>query len=220
MKPATTCLLLILLSLVASQSANAKSGGGSSGGGGREAFFRCRDSGGQTRFGDSMPAECMDVDTEVLSERGSVIRIIDGTKTLAEKAQRKSADDAARKEIADAGLRDRMLIDTYLSVADIERLRDQRIGLVEGQLQIDQQTLLSLKDRELRLLEQVKRFRPYSDKPNAQPIPANMVEDLVGAVNSRRVTEDRLTEKRAEQQDLQAKFTSDIKRFRELKGLK
>lgn len=189
-------------------------------GGGHEAFFRCRDAKGAVHYGDSMPPECVGQDTEVLSDRGTVMRVIDGTQTLADKAQRKQADDAARKERESAEQRDHMLVDTYLSVQDIESLRDQRIGLVETQLRVDEQTLASLKDRQQRLLEQVSRFRPYSDRPNAQPIPDHIAEEMVGLVNSVKVTEERLAEKRAEQQDLQAKFAGDIKRFKELKGLK
>lgn len=187
---------------------------------GREAFFRCRDAKGETHYGDSMPPECVGQDTDILSERGSVVRVIDGTQALADKAQRKQSDDAARKIKEDAVQRDHMLVDTYLSVQDIERLRDQRIGLLETQLRVDEQTLTSLQDREQRLLEQVTRFKPYSDRPNAQRIPDHVAEDMVGVVSSRKITEERLAEKRAEQQDLQTKFANDIKRFKELKGLK
>lgn len=215
MKIITACWLLALFPAAAALAASNTSSGS-----GREAFFRCKDSSGQTHYGDSMPPECAGQDTEVLSDRGSVIRTIDGTQSLADKAQRKAADDVARKQREDAEQRDRMLIDTYLSVQDIERLRDQRIGLVETQLRVDEQNLIALKAREKAMLEQVVRFRPYSDKPNAQPIPDHVAEEMVSIVNSSKVTEDRLAEKRAEQQDLQTKFAGDIKRFKELKGLK
>jgi len=211
-----TAYLLLSLSSVAALAATKPSSGGS----GREAFFRCRDAHGQTHYGDSMPPECTGLDTEVLSDRGTVIRVIEGAQTLAEKAQRKVADDAARKAKEDAEQRDHMLVDTYLSVKDIEQLRDQRVGLIETQLRVDEQTLASLKERERALLEQVSRFKPYNDRPNARPIPDHVIEDMVGLVNSRKVTEERMAEKRAEAQEVGAKFASDIKRFQELKGIK
>jgi hypothetical protein len=214
MKTITACLLLALLPGASLLAATQSSGSG------REAFFRCKDAKGQTHYGDSMPAECIGQDTEVLSDRGSVIRVIDGAQALAEKAQRKAADDATRKQREGAEQRDHMLVDTYLSVQDIERLRDQRIGLVETQLRVDEQTLTALKDREQSLLEQVLRFQPYNDKPNARPIPDHVAEEMVSTVNSSKVTEDRLASKRAEEQELQSKFSGDIKRFKELRGLK
>ncbi len=188
-------------------------------GGGSE-FFRCHDEHGQAHFGDSMPAECVGLDTEVLSARGNVVRMIDGTKSLEDKAARKSADDAEKKAKTDAELRDHMLIDTYLSVADIERLRDQRVDLVKGQLTIDEQTLVAILDRQTNALNQVQHFRPYSTAANARSMPDNLVADMVSLANSIRITEERIAAKRTEMQDLQAKFTSDVLRFKELKGLK
>lgn len=211
MKHASPILILCLLMPVAA--AVGKDSG-------REAFYRCRDAQGQAHFGDSMPAECMGLDTEVLSESGNVIRVIDGAKALAEKAARKSEEEAAAKAKADADLRDRMLIDTYLSVSDIERLRDQRVDLVKGQLMIDQQTLKALMNRQAYALEQVLYFRPYNPATNARPLTDNMVADMVGLVNGINVTQQRIASKQDEIQDLQSKFTNDINRFKELKGLK
>jgi hypothetical protein len=85
-------------------------------GGNREAFFRCRDAKGQTYFGDSMPIQCQNLDTEVLSINGNVLRTIDGATSRAEKEQRRSAEEAASKAKQDAVLRDRFLVEAYLSV--------------------------------------------------------------------------------------------------------
>ncbi len=192
----------------------------SNSGGGREAFFRCRDAKGQTFFGDSMPSECQDVDTEVLSDRGTVLRVIDGASTRVQKAAQKTADDAAKKAHDDALMRDRMLVEAYLSVPEIERLRDQRLALVDSQVRIDQQNLAALQDRQQRLLTQVQRFKPYSDKASAAPIPDHVAEEMVNVVKSSTVTQERIANKQGEQKDLQTKFASDIKRFKELKGIK
>ncbi len=190
------------------------------GAGGKEAFFRCRDAKGQTYFGDSMPMQCQDLDTEVLSANGNVLRVIDGAASRAEKARSRSAEEAATKAKQDAAMRDRMLVEAYLSVQEIENLRDQRVALVESQIRLDEQNLSSLKDREQRLLRQIQRFRPYSDKPNAAPIPDHIAEEMVSVVKSGTVIEQRISDKRAEKQEVIAKFSSDISRFKELKGIK
>lgn len=189
-------------------------------GGGREAFFRCKDAKGQTFFGDSMPSECQNLDTEVLSDRGTVLRVIEGAQTRAANEQRRSADEADKKAKQDAAMRDRMLVEAYLSVKEIESLRDQRLALLEAQVRLDEQNLSALQDREQRLLNQVQRYRPYSDKPSAGPIPDHIAEEMVSVVKSGAVTRDRIIAKQAEKQELLAKFESDIKRFRELKGIK
>lgn len=189
-------------------------------GGGREAFFRCKDEKGQVHFGDSMPPECMNRDTEVLSDRGNVIRVIEGADALAEKAARKNADEAAKKAKDDAAMRDRMLVEAYLSVKEIENLRDQRLGLIDAQMRFDEQNLSAYKDREQRLLRQIERYRPYNDKPNATPVPDHMAEDMVNLIKSRDTTAERMAGRLTERRDLETKFASDIQRFKELKGIK
>jgi Domain of unknown function (DUF4124) len=207
-----TCLLITLLPLPL------LAAGGSAAG--REAFFRCRDAKGQTFFGDSMPAQCQNLDTEVLSDRGNVLRMIDGAEARVEREQHRSADEAAKKAKQDAAMRDRMLVEAYLSVQEIESLRDQRIALVDAQMHLDEQNLAALKERAGRLQQQLKRFQPYSDKPGAGPIPEHIAEEMVSVVKSSDVTQQRIVSKQGEKQELVNKFTSDIKRFKELKGLK
>ena len=183
-------------------------------------FYRCKDVRGQTHYGDSMPPECQGQDTEVVNSRGTVVNVIEGTATSAARAAQKEAEQAQQKERESAELRDKMLIETYLSVQDIERLRDQRLDLLEAQLRVSEQHLAGLKDREARLTQQVARFKPYSDKPNAPPLPDHLAEDLVNTVNGMAVDRESIEDKKAEQVQVKKRFESDIKRFKELKGIK
>ena len=102
----------------------------------------------------------MGADVEVIDETGRVVRMIPGAKSLEQIAAQKAADEAK----AAAAQRDRTLLATYLTVADIERLRDQRIDLLEQQNVVTRQYIANLRAREARLMESVQRFRPYSDK--------------------------------------------------------
>lgn len=206
----------LFVALIASPCAEAASSGSSA----REAFFRCKDASGQTHYGDSMPPACNGLDTEVLNERGTVLRVIEGTRSLAARAERQAAEDALKTQRDAAALRDRMLVESYLSVQEIERLRDQRIGLLQTQLRISEQNIATLKEREQRLLQQAQRFRPYNDKPQAPPLPDHVAEEMVNTVNGIAVAEQNIADKRAEQQRLETQFGEDIKRFRELKGIK
>ena len=157
----------------------------------REAFFRCKDRNGQTHYGDSMPPECAGLDTEVLNERGMQVRLIEGEATRLKRLERESAEAKLRKEKEDRALRDRTLIETYLTVEDIERLRDQRLEMLAAQYRLTEQNITSLRDRQGRLQAQIARFKPYSDNPNAPPLPENLGAELVNTVNGLRVYEDR-----------------------------
>jgi hypothetical protein len=181
-----------------------------------EAAYRCRDSKGHAYVGQNIPAECMDVDVEVLDSTGRVVRTIPGRGSLEAVAAQKAADDA---RIAAAN-RDKTLLATYLSVADIERLRDQRLELLVQQARVTEQYIANLLEREARLALDVRRFRPYSDKPNAPPLPDHIAEDIVNTVNGLQVYRQELAKSTGEQQRLRSEFDSDIARFKELKGIR
>jgi len=182
----------------------------------REAFYRCRDAHGRAYVGQNIPAECMDQDIEVLDTSGRVVRVIAGRESQGELAAQKAAEEA---RVAAAN-RDRTLLATYLSVADIERLRDQRLELLVQQARVTDEYVANLKEREARLAQDVQRFRPYSDKRNAPPLPDHIAEDIVNTVNGLRVYQQELARNTGEQQRLRGEFDADIARFKELKGIK
>jgi hypothetical protein len=186
----------------------------------REAFFRCKDRNGHIQYGDSMPEECIGQDTEVLNAKGMPVRLIEGEATRQKRLQREAEEAKVRKEKERRALRDRTLIDTFLTVEDIERLRDQRLEQLTAQYQVTEQNIANLRERQGRLQGQVARFKPYSDKPNAPPLPENLAAEMVNTVNGIRVYEESLSANRKERAELTEQFDSDIKRFKELKGLR
>jgi len=178
--------------------------------------YRCRDANGRYVYGQAIPAPCMEQDIEVLDGSGRVVRIIPGRRSLEQVAAQKTQEDAAKA----AAQRDRTLLATYLSVADIERLRDQRLELLEQQTHVTQQYIANLREREARLMTDVQRFRPYNDSPMAPPLPDHLAEEMVNTVNGLQVYEGELAKNTTEQNRLRAEFDADIVRFKELKGVK
>lgn len=188
-------------------------------GGGKEAFYRCKDASGKAHFGSSMPPQCQGIDTEVISQRGNVMRVIEGAETKAKRLESEAIAAQTQKEKEEQALRDRVLIDTYLTVADIERLREQRLDLVEGQLRVAEQHIATLHERVARLRQQSARFKPYADQPNAPPLPDHIAEEIINTVKSLATDRQTIAIKRAEQETMTANFARDIQRFKELKGL-
>ena len=178
--------------------------------------YRCRDARGQSHFGQNIPPACMDLDVEVLDKSGRIVRTIPGRRSMEQVAAQKAAEEAGKA----AAQRDRTLLATYLSVADIERLRDQRVELLEQQSRVTEQYIANLREREARLMGEVQRFRPYSEAPTAPPVPDHMAEDIVNTVNGLQVYEQELAKNTTERDQLRSAFNADIARFKELKGLK
>jgi Domain of unknown function (DUF4124) len=185
-----------------------------------EAYYRCKDANGQPLYGDRMPPGCQGMDTEVLNAQGMVLRVIEGDQTRAARITREVTENKERQSREQRQQRDRMLLETYLSVEDIERLRDQRLELLAAQYRATEQTIVNMRERQGRLETQVARFKPYSNSPKAPPLPDHLAEEMVNTVNSLRVYQESLVKNRDEQADVKSAFSADIKRFKELKGIR
>jgi hypothetical protein len=187
---------------------------------GKEAFYRCKDANGQSYFGQAIPPECMDLDVEVLDGTGRVVRVMEGRASLATHAQRQAEIEAQKKATVDAQQRDRTLLATYLTVEDIERLRDQRLEQLQAQAHVTSQYIVNLQERESRLISDVGRYRPYSSSKNAPPVPDHLAEEMVNTVNGLQVYREELAKNTSDQTRLRDEFSRDIARFKELKGIK
>ncbi|HSD54787.1 MAG TPA: DUF4124 domain-containing protein [Burkholderiales bacterium] len=184
-----------------------------------EAVYRCKDANGQSHFGQSIPAVCIGRDIEVLDNTGRVVRRIDNSAVLALRAEQQELEAARKKAAELAAQRDRTLLATYLTVTDIERLRDNRLEILVLQSQVTREYIANLRERENRLVQDVQRFRPYSGKANAPAVPDHLAEEMVNTVNGLQVYQEELAKNTSEQTRLREEFDRDIARFKELKGL-
>jgi len=183
-------------------------------------FYRCKDAQGKAHYSSSMPAECQGRDTDVLNDRGTVINTIEGEQTHAKTLAREAEEAQRLKERNERAQQDHVLLETYLTVADIERLRDQRLEMLEAQLKVAEQHVGTLHDRLDQLKQQSARFKPYNEAPNAPPLPDHIAEALIITVKSMAVDRETIQFKKNEQAELTTKFASDIKRFKEIRELK
>jgi hypothetical protein len=104
-------------------------------------------------------------------------------------------------------------------VQEIERLRDNRLSLVSDQIKVTNQFLDQLNIRLRKLQSDSMRFKPYNTDANAAPQPAGLVDDLVRTGNDIRTQKMNLQQKRGEEKTMRDEFTSDIERFKILKGV-
>lgn len=183
--------------------------------------YRWVDDQGLVHFGDSVPPEYAVHDRHVLNEFGVPVAREEGALTAQEKADKLAAQQAAdaikqRHEAARA--RDETLLDTYLTVQEIESLRDRRAEMLDGQIHYTALYLDALRDKLERLQADAARFRPYSSDPKAPPIHENLAKELSDTLDSIIRYEKTLTAARSRKVQLVAKFDDDIDRFKALKG--
>jgi len=125
-------------------------------------------------------------------------------------ADRKAKDEIAR--------RDRVLLETYSSVAEIEALRDRRIEAMESQIASTEDYLGNLREKLVALQADASNFKPYSTSPDAPQIPESLALDMSQTIAAIPQYEQTLPRMRADQAAQKKQFDEDIARFRELQG--
>jgi hypothetical protein len=171
-------------------------------------------------YSEVVPPEYADRDRDVLNRQGITVGFEEGRVTEEERAElnRLAAEEEVRRLAAEEmATRDRMLLDTYLSVDDIKDLRDRRLELMESQIKVTEQYLGNLRKRLDDLQREAER---YAESAAAGAgLPPELALDISRTTASISLYEENLNRTRAEQDELHAAFAADITRFIELKGL-
>ena len=179
--------------------------------------YRWVDAQGVVHYSDQIPVDQAPADRQVLNQYGVPVRSEQGAMSQAELDAEKRA--AAEREAARAAAeRDAVLLSTYLSVDEIEALRNRRMELMQGQISLTENYLLSLNERREKLQKEASAFKPYSQDPEAEPIDAALAQELSDTLDSISLYEKTLLDTRIRQQRLAGEFDAAIVRFKELKG--
>ncbi|MGQ0383650.1 MAG: DUF4124 domain-containing protein [Gammaproteobacteria bacterium] len=206
-------LILPALALaLAAGAADAQSGGD------KKKLYRWVDKNGQVHYGDSVPPEFAEQDRDILNRQGVPVAREQGIVTEEEAAAQVAAEKAARDE-QKRKLRDRVLLQTYQNVREIEVLRDNRLDLVDGQLTIQEQSLANLRAQRAQIQKMAARYAPVNKDPKALPVPDEVSLDLTRATNDITTQEANLLKRRDEREAIRLAFEADIKRYRELRAV-
>ncbi len=184
----------------------------------KKKLYRWVDKNGQVHYGDSVPAEYADQDRDILNRQGVPVGREEGIITPEEAAAKAAADKAARDE-QKRKLRDRVLLQTYQSVKELEVLRDNRLELVDAQLTIQEQSLANLRAQRAQIQKQAGRYAPVNTKPDAPALPEELSTDLLRATNDIATQEANLVKRRNERESIRMNFEADIKRYQELRAV-
>jgi hypothetical protein len=176
------------------------------------------DDDGIRHYGDSIPAEYADKPKDVVNEHGVIIGHIEGRKTPEQiEAQRVAQELRVQKELQTRA--DQALLQTYISVKEIEMHRDRRIELFQAQARVTELYLRNLHRRLDQLKSEAGRYKPYSSNPEAKMVDPSLIEEIKETEGSIDRHEVNLKTFRAEEKQIKDRFQGDIHRFMALKGL-
>lgn len=174
--------------------------------------YKWVDDHGVTHYGDTVPPEYARQGRSELNAQGVELRALPRQLSAeeADAAQKKAAAEARRRQ------HDSFLLTTYTKVSDIEQLRDERIALIDSQMDIARGSIESNQQRMKELEQRLRTFQPYSTAPNARRVPDQLAEQVVRTMKERDQLLAGLKKRETEKAELRAQFNEDIARYREL----
>lgn len=186
-------------------------------------FYKWVDENGVVHFGDRVPDTATKREREIVNPYGMTIETLAAQKTpaqIAEEKRLRAEQERLAEEQRKSDERDRRLLQTYPSVEDIIEVRDRRVLTVDARSQILRQSLEKLQTKWNNLEEDAQPYAGYSDDEDAKPLPENLAQNIETTEEAIAAHMLRLKELREEKKEIETYFSEDIKRLKELKGVK
>ena len=198
-----SALLLVLLSLTLTGLVHAA-----------PKMYKWVDKNGVTQYGSSIPPEYASQSSEQINSQGQVISTQAAQKTpaqlAAEAAAKQQAQQQAQAKAAQAAS-DKVLTDTYTSVADIERDRDSKLQAIDAQITVLNGSITSAQgayaDFQGRATELTQKNKP---------VPPDLQKHIDTAKQQLILNQQQLLAQQQDRQQLSDKFVADITRFKQL----
>jgi hypothetical protein len=174
--------------------------------------YKWVDKEGVVHYGDTVPPEYAEQAHQELNQQGVAVREYPRqlSPAEAEVAQKAASEEARRQQ------RDSYLLTNYTKVSDIEQLRDERIALIDGQMELARGSIATADQRIDGLRSRLGNFRPYASSASARRVPDQLAEEVVRALSERRTMATQLEQRTKEKADQLASFEADIARYKVL----
>jgi hypothetical protein len=176
--------------------------------------YKWVDKNGVTQYGSSIPPEYASQQSEQLDAQGNVVKVQSAQKTPEQVAAEAAAQQQVQKQ-ADAQKavqdHDKVLLDTYTSVPDIERDRDSKLSAIDAQINVlngsigaAQNTLAEFQTRAAELTSKEK------------PVPPDLQKHIDTAKQQLILNQQQLLTQQQYKQQMTAQFISDIALYKQL----
>ena len=179
--------------------------------------YKWVDEHGVTHYGDGLPPDAGNTGAQVLNRNAIAVRDVPAQPRVTEGAavSQPQVDETAQEA---QRRRDRVLLSTYTSLRDIERLRDERVSQINNQITSTRGYIETVTQRLETLRQRAFRFKPYAASPEARRMPDTLTAELVQALNEERLQREFLAAREQEVKNTQNSFQADADRYQKLVG--
>lgn len=173
---------------------------------------------GVRECGDLVPPEYSQQGHKEFSEQGIIVDETEAamTDTELEELKRITAEKAEQKRREEEQKRrDRMLLDTFASVEDIELARDRKISAIDSSISLAERRINKLRQEKDRLITNAAGF-----ERQGKEIPGYIAEDINRVDRQITANNEFIADKREEKEVVRARHDRDIKRYNEIRLLR
>jgi hypothetical protein len=210
MKLLKTCLYLVSICLcIVCVGAEAVGGGG-----GGKKLLCWTNSDGVKECGDKLPPEYAQQGHEELNKSGGVAKQTERAKTeeeLAEDKKQAAIKTEEERVTKEQAKKDKILLDTFTSVKDIETARDSKINTLESSISIAEKRGIKMQEN----LDSRANQAATAEREGKTP-PEHLLKDLDSLKRQIKSNNDFIATTRKEEDEVKASYESDIARYKEL----
>jgi hypothetical protein len=181
----------------------------------RSATYKWVDEKGVVHYTDKLPAEMANKGGTMLDKQARPVKKIDPAPTP-EQVRAREVEDEQRRLLAKANeevaRRDRALVSSYTTEAEIDLARSRALGTIDAQIDSSSAYLQQLGKRK----EELGKRRASLD---GKPLPAALEREIEGTESELEKTAAFLDGKKKERVAVVARYDADRARWRELKAI-
>jgi hypothetical protein len=181
-------------------------------------LYKWVDANGKVHYSDKVPPEAVSRGHEEKTDTGLTVKTVDAAKSKEQleaerrakaeaEAQQRAEQEAKRKQAE----QDRILLLTFSNEKEIERSRDDRLGALDGRIQLTQERIGKLSEQ----LEQARAQAAQAERSGR-----GTLQQMHARIDTLRQQiadyEDFIRARQQERAGIADKFNADLVRFREL----
>ena len=172
---------------------------------------------GDTEYAHAMPIRDPRIRViYVIDDKTGVVTETIRYLTPEEEQARKAKNEAERRQRE----RDSYLVKTFLSIEEIERLRDERVETLDAQIQVKSALAFGQESKLNELKEELSNFNfPVTPESDLPPAPEDLLLDYASTLEQAETYREDVEMLEERKTAINSQFAKDIERFRELKGL-
>lgn len=181
-------------------------------------LYKWVDDKGNVHYTTTPPPESGVHDRIIIGDQGQKKGVIRGKISDEEKAEieRKAAEEEARKKAeAEAKKRDKVLLISYKTIDDIFEKRDQKLAYLDDLISTLEEDRKSAKSEYDDLMQEAILAERQGKAPSEE-----MKANLRSAQREYKNSNDELMKARSDREKVAQTAEEDVKRFKELKGIK